>query len=352
MGEPQAKRSKLDVPEGILFGIGNPLLDISAKADKDFLSKYDLEANCAILAEEKHLPLYEEMIKKFDVEYIPGGACQNSLRVLQWVLEEPERAVFSGCIGEDEYAKNMKEKMAEAKVRTAYLVNAEQPTGTCAALITGNNRSLVANLAAANHFKLDHLLKPENWALIEKAEYFYNTGFHLTVSPEAMLAIAKHADEKNKVYMTNLSAPFICQFFKKPQMEVMPYVDYLFGNETEFGIFAKEQDFGTEDLEEIALKTAALEKKNTKRQRIVIITQGADDTIVAQDGKVTKYPVLKLTSDEIVDTNGAGDAFVGGFLAQMVQGKEISDCVRCANYTASYIIQRSGVSFEGKAEFK
>ena len=47
-----------------------------------------------------------------------------------------------------------------------------------------------------------------------------------------MLAIAKHADEKNKVYMTNLSAPFICQFFKKPQMEVMPYVDYLFGNET------------------------------------------------------------------------------------------------------------------------
>ena len=57
-------------------------------------------------------------------------------------------------------------------------------------------------------------------------------GFHLTVSPEAMLAIAKHADEKNKVYMTNLSAPFICQFFKKPQMEVMPYVDYLFGNET------------------------------------------------------------------------------------------------------------------------
>ncbi len=84
----------------------------------------------------------------------------------------------------------------------------------------------------------------------------------------------------------------------------------------------------------------------------MIITQGADDTIIAQDGKVTKYPVLKLKPEEIIDTNGAGDAFVGGFLAQMVQGKEIPECVRCANYTASYIIQSSGVSFEGKADFK
>ena len=61
---------------------------------------------------------------------------------------------------------------------------------------------------------------------------FFVQGFHLTVSPEAILAIAEHADKENKVFMTNLSAPFICQFFKDPQMKVMPYVDFLFGNET------------------------------------------------------------------------------------------------------------------------
>lgn len=30
----------------------------------------------------------------------------------------------------------------------------------------------------------------------------------------------------------NLSAPFLCQFFKKAMMDAIPYVDILFGNET------------------------------------------------------------------------------------------------------------------------
>lgn len=32
--------------------------------------------------------------------------------------------------------------------------------------------------------------------------------------------------------MMNLSAPFISQFYNKPLMDALPYVDILFGNET------------------------------------------------------------------------------------------------------------------------
>jgi adenosine kinase len=66
-----------------VVGLGNPLLDISANVDEDFLSKYDMKPNNAILAEEKHKSLYDEMIKKYKVDYIPGGATQNALRVAQ-----------------------------------------------------------------------------------------------------------------------------------------------------------------------------------------------------------------------------------------------------------------------------
>lgn len=44
--------------------------------------------------------------------------------------------------------------------------------------------------------------------------------------------IALHAHDRNKIFMMNLSAPFLSQFFKEPMMKVFPYIDILFGNET------------------------------------------------------------------------------------------------------------------------
>ena len=45
--------------------------------------------------------------------------------------------------------------------------------GTCAALITGKHRSLVANLAAANEFTKKHLEDKEMWKIVEEADYYY-----------------------------------------------------------------------------------------------------------------------------------------------------------------------------------
>lgn len=69
--------------EGMLFGMGNPLLDISAVVDDKFLQKYKLEPNNAILATDEHIPLYQDLVQSFAVEYIAGGATQNSLRIAQ-----------------------------------------------------------------------------------------------------------------------------------------------------------------------------------------------------------------------------------------------------------------------------
>lgn len=74
--------------EGILLGMGNPLLDISAVVDEGFLAKYDVKPGNVILAEDKHLPMYDELASKSNVEYIAGGATQNSIRVAQVSSEE------------------------------------------------------------------------------------------------------------------------------------------------------------------------------------------------------------------------------------------------------------------------
>ncbi|KAM9365439.1 adenosine kinase isoform 2-T2 [Pholidichthys leucotaenia] len=336
-----------------LFGMGNPLLDISAIVDKDFLDKYSLKPNDQILAEDKHKAMFDDLVKKFTVEYHAGGATQNSIKIAQWMIQEPHKVgTFFGCIGKDKFGEILKQKTAEAHVDGHYYEQDEEPTGTCAACITGDNRSLVANLAAANCYKKEkHLDLEENWKLVEKAKVYYIAGFFLTVSLESILKVAKHASENNKLFCMNLSAPFISQFFKDNLMQVIPYVDVLFGNETEADAFSKAQDFETKDIKEIAKKTQALPKVNTKRQRVVVLTQGKHDTIMAVGDKLESFPVLEIDPKDIVDTNGAGDAFVGGFLSELVQEKPLEQCVKAAHYAANVIIRRAGCSFPEKPDF-
>ncbi|XP_033308409.1 adenosine kinase 2 isoform X2 [Bombus vancouverensis nearcticus] len=337
--------------EGLLLGVGNPLLDISATVDRNFLEKYDLKSNDAILAEEKHKPMYDELVELYNANFIAGGSVQNTMRVAQWFLEKPRVASYMGCVGIDKYSKILEDKARADGLNVRYQYTKKEPTGTCAVLITGNERSLCANLAAATCFSSSHIEESENKKIIEMAEYIYISGFFLTVSPETILMIAQHALEKNKMFIMNLSAPFLCEYYKKPMLEALPYVDILFGNEAEADTFAKANDFKTTDRKEIALKLSQMEKLNKKRQRIVIITQGPDNILVVKDNTIIEIPATKLPNDKVVDTNGAGDAFVGGFLAQLVQGKSIEVCIKCGIWAATQIVQRSGCTYEGKPDF-
>uniref|UniRef100_A0A8C1C0M8 Adenosine kinase n=1 Tax=Cyprinus carpio carpio TaxID=630221 RepID=A0A8C1C0M8_CYPCA len=327
-GEPESgsagvQNQQPSAIQNALFGMGNPLLDISAVVDKDFLDKFD------------------EIVKKSKVEYHAGGSTQNSVKIAQWMIQEPHKvATFFGCIA------------AEAHVDAHYYEQSQEPTGTCAACITGDNRSLVANLAAANCYnKEKHLDVDSNWSLVEKARVYYIAGFFLTVSPESILKVAKHASDNNKIFGLNLSAPFISQFFKEPLMKVMPYVDIIFGNETEAATFAKEQGFETEDIAEIARRVQSLPKVNKNRQRIVVFTQGREDTVATVGDKVKMFPVLDIDQNDIVDTNGAGDAFVGGFLSELVQEKPLEECIHAGHYAANVIIRRVGCTFPEKPDF-
>lgn len=330
--------------------MGNPLLDISAVIDQDFLNKYDIKMNNAILAEDKHLPMYEEMTSNYNVDFIAGGATQNSIRVAQWMLQIPGATSYMGSIGKDKFGEEMKKNAQDAGVNVHYYED-ESPTGTCAVCVLDGERSLVANLSAANCYKVDHLKRPENWALVEKAKYYYIAGFFLTVSPESIQLVAEHAAAKNKVFSMNLSAPFICEFFKDQQEKFLPYMDFVFGNETEARTFSRVHGWETDNVEEIALKISQWPKASGTRKRITVITQGADPVVVAEDGKVKQFPVILLPKEKLVDTNGAGDAFVGGFLAQLVQEKPIADCVKAGCYASNVIIQRPGCTYPEKPDF-
>lgn len=58
--------------EGAIMALCSPLLDISADVPVEFLEKYGVSLNNAILAEEKHMPIYADLVNNFDVQNIAG----------------------------------------------------------------------------------------------------------------------------------------------------------------------------------------------------------------------------------------------------------------------------------------
>jgi adenosine kinase len=329
----------------ILFGMGNPLLDISANVPEEMVKKYEVPLGSAILAGEKQMPVYKELVDNYKVGYIPGGSTQNTMRVFQWMMQERDVATYTGCVGKDNYADIMRNLGQQSGLNVQYFVDETTPTGTCAALVTGNERSLIANLGAANNFKFEYLKSETIQKYIEAAKYFYIEGFFLTVCPEGIEYLGKHAAENDKVFMMNLSALFIVSVFKDKLVNVIPYMDYLFGNDDEARAFAEAMGWNTKDVAEIAKKISLMDKVNKKRERVVVITQGVNPVVVAVGEKCTEYPVSPIPKEKIIDTNGAGDAFAAGFIAQLVKGESIDKCVRAGNYAAGVVIQHEGCKF-------
>lgn len=329
-----------------VFGAGNPLLDISCNVTQAFYDKYKLKPSNAILAEQEHMPIYEELSNMPGVQYIAGGSTLNSIRVCQWVMQEKGATGFVGCIGEDKNGETMSAKVAADGV-TANFQKVQDPTGTCAVAIIDSERSMVANLSAANKIQSSYLNECKN--LWSKAKVCYSAGFWLTVDEafESLKIISAHCVKEGQTFAMNLSAPFIVQFFTERFKEILQNCRLLFGNEDEAQALAQKLEFKAKDTKGIALELAATNKETT-----IVFTQGAGAVIVVENGKLTEYETPKVPKEEIVDVNGAGDGFVGGFLSQFVNGEDTKTCVAYGNYAAQYIIRRSGTTLEGKPNFQ
>ena len=229
-------------------------------------------------------------------------------------------------------------------------------TGTCGVVVHEKERSLCANLSAACKYSTQHLTA--NMAELEKAKLIYTTSFFITSNNEALQKVGKYAAEKDIPLAYNLSATFLIQFNTAEVEAGLENADYIFANEDEADLWGKVKELASTDRKDIALNLAKFKKTNEKRHRVAIVTQGALPVLVASfnteknDYEVKEYPIAPIESDKIIDTNGAGDSFVGGFLSQLYQDKDLDRCIEAGIYLSREVVQKSGCQFPDACTFQ
>lgn len=110
----------------------------------------------------------------------------------------------------------------------------------------------------------------------------------------------------------------------------LPFIDVLIGNQLELKLVA-----GLDDLD------AARAKLLKAKVPMLVSKLGDEGTCVWTEGEPVFEPPCKV---EVLSTIGAGDGFASGFLAAMLRGLGLRDCLRYGNASAAIVVSRLSCS--------
>lgn len=236
-------------------------------------------------------------------------------------------AVFVGCLGRDSAAKKILEVLTSAGVETYGSVQhvGGMKTGNATVVIdrTGENYILVdsganSSLDSATVSTVLSTYLHEGEVLVCQAE----------IPRDTLIAAIEYAYEISAVIVLNL-APFAML-----PAAVLKKVDYLIVNEIEACQVLDEKFVNWTETKQLAPALASLVA------RAAIITGGSNGALLCRtSGEVAVVPAEKVA---VVDTTGAGDAFVGAFAAALASGVQLQEAVRKGVDLGTEMVQVEG----------
>jgi len=106
--------------------------------------------------------------------------------------------------------------------------------------------------------------------------------------------------------------------------------------------------------DEIFILTGQLELKKAIKTvhdvgvKIVIVTMGAKGSLLSVEG--AQYNIPAFSPTVLVDPTGAGDVFIGAFLTEYLNGKELLWCASVGSAAASVVVEGIGATCFGEKQ--
>ncbi len=303
-----------------ILGIGNALVDIMTPInDDDILKKFSLPKGSMQLVDESKSNTIKSETSYFQRILTPGGSVANTIHGLAMLGTE---AGFIGSVGKDETGDVFENEMRKAGVLT-FLSRHESPTGTVVALVSDDHeRTFATHLGAAVKLEakdLDH-------DVFKDFDILYIEGYLITdfLLVEKTCRIAR---EQNMTIALDLASYNVVEeHLNEFKSIVKSYVDILFANEDEAGMFT---GLGPQK---------ALEKMS-EDTLISVVKTGASGSLLRKGEETV---IVKPLPVKCIDTTGAGDLYACGFLYGFAKNLGLEKCGILGSVMAGNVIETMG----------
>jgi adenosine kinase len=274
------------------------------------------------------------------------------------LTDEPGGVGVLGSVGQDYYGELYEKLLREECIIPILQRFEDVNTGVCAVFCYDKDRGHITDLGASTLVSEDFVQK--TWDQFKDAMLIYTELFILKHRKEIVYSLAELGLADEKVFGFNLPSFYFIETYLDDIKTLFEYADTVFTNAAEaklFGTLLGLDD--TENLNELCISLAKFNKRNKNKKRVVIITCGPDPVYIAEYDHLKdiitytgKHLPVNVDDELIIDTNGAGDAFAGGFLSRYVKGNSLEECAKAGHWAAAIVIQTRGCQLPKTCEYK
>jgi len=235
--------------------------------------------------------------------------------------------VYLGRHGTGRFGDLAREAMKAEGIRIGITHCAERDTGLCVALTEASaERSFISYIGAEGELAAEDLASVP----AEAGDYVYVSGYSLLHGGKAQALVDWVLDLPRGINVVFDPGPLVDSPDEPLMQALLARIDLWTSNSVEALKFT-----GAADIAEALDRLADHLPANV----LIVVRDGPQGCWISQGGDCRHVPGFKV---EAVDSNGAGDAHAGVFVAGLAQGLSASEAARRANAAAALAVTRWG----------
>ncbi len=279
-------------------------------------------ANQDYIVQLEHSPGLGETVLARGLLKQPGGKGANQAVAAS---RAGAKVTFVGCVGDDDDGALILRQLRSEGVDTSEVeVVSSHPTGLALVYVFEDGENSIAVIPGANAVvpapraaRVVHRLADSRAVVVTQGE----------VSHQVIAAVIGAAAAVGARPVLNL-APY-----SAVGREVLAACDPLVVNETEASSLL---DARVDDLESAKLAVQSL----SSLARSAVITLGSGGAVWAENGRLGHVPAPPVPV--VLDSTGAGDAFVGALSTRLSEGADLAQAVETGVRAGSFAVARLG----------